>query len=1209
MKGFVNMKKRLISFFLALSMVICMIPTLSTQSDAVIGSIISTGLKICKSVIGGTITTAKNLDYYDGNVGKAVLGQFKNIAADLTGLDIGDDYGDGDSVVVPDVSYEAVQAELKNITAAIEENNVAIHQLEATVTAGMKSLSEQMEKLSNQLKDSTEALKYYTYLNEFFAFFNQYYEAISYYNELSSNAILDQRSASYMKNVFDQFYHLQNVEYTGNLHSAVEKLGKYLRGEYMSSDPGGVVDVLSQYYILGYKAQGKDDAEAQKLAAADTEEMIAYIYYAYCMGIHFEEMVTLYQCAYMGDHGLTEYKTDFGTYRSETQMTTETITLMENAQVTVGGILSALLSNYTMKNFQLAYCSVYNGNNDSACVQIDGEEAYYWYSRSVSFNGDGFSVIPGSFFYLQDPATYLSDNFSSELRDALSGVTSYKSANSKLTVDGQKVTVQSCGLTDAAFTEKRGIDICVGDRSLKTLYVTVKHKPYNERVCWDGDGSAEYPYLITDARHFKYMNNSASHFVLAGDIDFGGNEFASYTSINTISNFSGEFDGNGYTLKNATFTQGLASQQDGWSGSEGDRYTMYGVGLFASIYGYVRNLNVQNFKVEVTVNSGDKFTGEYYAGTIAGYVCGGKIERCVVRNSTVSLYVDLPCKVFSGGIAGGVFGGGDASITDCSFIDNTNPTKEVTIYADSNTAGFGETAVGGIVGIIGRNGANQTYAPSQFPLLNYAENNTGTVQNCQLYVENKKYTTDGNYKMSRYLDARGGLTQSVGCLVGHIYNGNLRNSWILSQVDLLEPVRSYYMCTCYYGRLVGYLEKQEQLSGKYGLLKITDSNLNYNQWNTDLPIAGSQTDSQLTSTQYKEFVVDYDGLAEHVGIKYTYSDFNSNWFYLIRKSCNFGNGTTGNWDDIFRFPTKRQYVAGEYFNPNGLVVNHINTYYYPEGHVSAYRFSDETMELISKPLTAGTHTLEILIGTGASVKFEIDVAERHIYVEQIVPATCTEPGSSQMVCSECGKAKTTEVIPALGHNFENHVCTRCGAMEDCPSAAFADLDTSRWYHAGVDFVLRNGYMSGTDKGFQPDMELTREMLAQILYAKEGKPEVEIIGRFTDEDTGRWYAAAVEWAAEKGYISGYGNGKFGVGDAVTREQIAVILYAYEGKPPVGTAKIDSFADADQVDGWAKTAMTWAVGYGLITGNTRGELMPLDEATRATFAVIFYAYLAK
>lgn len=84
------MKKKILSILLAICLVFGSVPAMTVQSDAIIGSILKAGFTVCKSVINGTIKTVKNIDYYDGNVGKAVLGQFKNIGADLTGLDIGE---------------------------------------------------------------------------------------------------------------------------------------------------------------------------------------------------------------------------------------------------------------------------------------------------------------------------------------------------------------------------------------------------------------------------------------------------------------------------------------------------------------------------------------------------------------------------------------------------------------------------------------------------------------------------------------------------------------------------------------------------------------------------------------------------------------------------------------------------------------------------------------------------------------------------------------------------------------------------------------------------------------------------------------------------------------------------------------------------------------------------------------------------------------
>lgn len=235
----------------------------------------------------------------------------------------------------------------------------------------------------------------------------------------------------------------------------------------------------------------------------------------------------------------------------------------------------------------------------------------------------------------------------------------------------------------------------------------------------------------------------------------------------------------------------------------------------------------------------------------------------------------------------------------------------------------------------------------------------------------------------------------------------------------------------------------------------------------------------------------------------------------------------------------------------------------------------------------------------------------HSYADVVTAPTCTEAGYTTHTCTGCGDSYVDSHVAALGHSYVDYFCEHCNAELNCPSAAYSDLDTARWYHAGVDFVLRNGYMGGTGDGtsFSPDMALTREMLAQILYAEAGKPDVELTARFADEDIARWYAAAIEWAAEQGYITGYGNGNFGVGDAVTREQIAVILYAYENRPETDGDALTSYSDAGAVSGWARAAMAWAVENGLITGNEKGELMPQNEATRATFAVIFRAYLTK
>ncbi len=186
-----------------------------------------------------------------------------------------------------------------------------------------------------------------------------------------------------------------------------------------------------------------------------------------------------------------------------------------------------------------------------------------------------------------------------------------------------------------------------------------------------------------------------------------------------------------------------------------------------------------------------------------------------------------------------------------------------------------------------------------------------------------------------------------------------------------------------------------------------------------------------------------------------------------------------------------------------------------------------------------------------------------------------------------------------------------------PCAIFTDVDRSRWYHAGVDFAVTHGIMAGTGDGttFAPNMELTRAMVVQVLYAFSGKPEVkEITNQFTDVSKDAWYAAAVTWAAENGITAGMGNGKFGVSVSISREQLATMLYAYAtkiAKIEIGNLDdLSKYTDKAQAAAWAVNALSWAVGNGLISGyGSTTVLAPKAAATRAQFATIMMQFATK
>lgn len=209
----------------------------------------------------------------------------------------------------------------------------------------------------------------------------------------------------------------------------------------------------------------------------------------------------------------------------------------------------------------------------------------------------------------------------------------------------------------------------------------------------------------------------------------------------------------------------------------------------------------------------------------------------------------------------------------------------------------------------------------------------------------------------------------------------------------------------------------------------------------------------------------------------------------------------------------------------------------------------------------------------------------------VTPPTETEEGTMEYRCTVCG-AYSYETIPVLDPDFP-----------------FYDVPKDAWYRTAAEYVYHNGLMVGDNHCFRPSGKVTRAMVAQILYANEGKPAVSGKSPFTDvQDSGAWYYEAVVWASQNGVVSGYTNNTFRPMANITREQFAVILYAHAGKPEA-SASLDGYADAAKVSGWARNAMMWAVQNGIISGTPEGKLNPGGHATRAEAAVMLMKYLSK
>ena len=309
---------------------------------------------------------------------------------------------------------------------------------------------------------------------------------------------------------------------------------------------------------------------------------------------------------------------------------------------------------------------------------------------------------------------------------------------------------------------------------------------------------------------------------------------------------------------------------------------------------------------------------------------------------------------------------------------------------------------------------------------------------------------------------------------------------------------------------------------------------------------------------------------------------------------------------------------------------------------------------VAPTCTTGGYDLYTCSGCGATEKRNSKPALGHKWDSGTVTTepTATTPGVRTYTCTVCGEVKT-ETIPATGahtHKWDagkvtteptattpgvrTYTCTICGLTKEevipptgsssvcpggpsCPSYGFRDVaGPSDWSHEGIDYCVRRSLMVGTGVGtFSPDMSCSRAQIVQILYNLSG--DKTDYGNyylpFTDVAPGDWFYEAVAWAYANDIVAGTSASTFAPNDVITREQMAVILYGYTAKfAPEFTgnaASLNTFPDAGSVANWAYTAMSWAVGNGLISGMGSGGvsyLAPQGSATRAQASAIIMRY---
>ena len=223
--------------------------------------------------------------------------------------------------------------------------------------------------------------------------------------------------------------------------------------------------------------------------------------------------------------------------------------------------------------------------------------------------------------------------------------------------------------------------------------------------------------------------------------------------------------------------------------------------------------------------------------------------------------------------------------------------------------------------------------------------------------------------------------------------------------------------------------------------------------------------------------------------------------------------------------------------------------------------------------------------------------------------TVTDANGKSVALTDLGSGKYTFKMPSakVSVGFKTTADQPCDGGKDCPSAPFTDVDTAKWYHLSVDYVLTHKMMNGvSSRAFAPNANLTRGMLVQILYNLEGKPK-GTAANFSDVQADAWYAEAVGWAASNKVVTGYADGTFRPNAAVTREQAAAILYRYAKSKDIDVSvgentNILSYVDVQQASEYAIPALQWAVGAGVLNGKNGGRLAPTGTATRAEIAAI-------
>lgn len=333
---------------------------------------------------------------------------------------------------------------------------------------------------------------------------------------------------------------------------------------------------------------------------------------------------------------------------------------------------------------------------------------------------------------------------------------------------------------------------------------------------------------------------------------------------------------------------------------------------------------------------------------------------------------------------------------------------------------------------------------------------------------------------------------------------------------------------------------------------------------------------------------------------------------LLKNVCFIAGSTTSKYTVTIPFTAN-----GSSGQMNGQLVVYVNDTHTLNSTGASFRSMGIANELTPDNATGSTYiTIDRIVGG--------KLYSSYTSIKNCTALTSKDFGSTKFYFSGSGSLDNLYILPLADSKSVEVSYTIDGSTkgtlsfkvnQQTASSQFTDVSGSyKWAANSVDFMYMNDIIKGNNtknpKLFGPGAKMTRAMLVTVLYRAAGEPTVTgITNKFTDNKQGQYYYNAVLWASNMGIVNGATATTFDPNGNVTREQIAAILYRYEGSPTV-SGSLSGYPDQAQVSSFAVTAMQWAVGTGIITGVTSGGRTTLSakgNATRAQVAVMLHRFL--